>query len=125
MASDLHREEPDEEELEFKHAESAHFEDPKAAALKPGAANDDSRNGDNRGGVDRHGVVQKFGNESMVYHGPRTVPQEAPRQAAPAPVRREAAKVGRNDQCPCGSGKKFKKCHGQSGAESVGAGHEA
>jgi preprotein translocase subunit SecA len=27
--------------------------------------------------------------------------------------KREAAKVGRNDPCPCGSGKKFKKCHGQ------------
>ena len=25
-------------------------------------------------------------------------------------VRREAPKVGRNDPCPCGSGKKFKKC---------------
>jgi uncharacterized protein YecA (UPF0149 family) len=23
-----------------------------------------------------------------------------------------AAKVGRNDPCPCGSGKKYKKCHG-------------
>ncbi|MCK4583816.1 SEC-C domain-containing protein, partial [candidate division WOR-3 bacterium] len=22
-------------------------------------------------------------------------------------------KVGRNDPCPCGSGKKFKKCHGK------------
>jgi preprotein translocase subunit SecA len=22
-------------------------------------------------------------------------------------------KIGRNDQCPCGSGKKWKKCHGQ------------
>jgi preprotein translocase subunit SecA len=29
------------------------------------------------------------------------------------PSRREAAKVGRNDPCPCGSGKKFKKCHGK------------
>ena len=28
------------------------------------------------------------------------------------PVRREAPKVGRNDLCPCGSGKKFKKCCG-------------
>jgi SEC-C motif-containing protein len=28
------------------------------------------------------------------------------------PVEREAAKVGRNEPCPCGSGKKFKKCHG-------------
>src|SRR5688572_14608079 len=24
----------------------------------------------------------------------------------------EAPKVGRNDPCPCGSGKKYKKCHG-------------
>jgi len=28
-------------------------------------------------------------------------------------VRRESPKVGRNDPCPCGSGKKFKKCCGQ------------
>jgi preprotein translocase subunit SecA len=28
-------------------------------------------------------------------------------------VRREGPKVGRNDPCPCGSGKKFKKCHGR------------
>jgi preprotein translocase subunit SecA len=28
-------------------------------------------------------------------------------------VRRDEEKVGRNDPCPCGSGKKFKKCHGQ------------
>ena len=27
-------------------------------------------------------------------------------------LKREGAKVGRNDPCPCGSGKKFKKCHG-------------
>ena len=27
-------------------------------------------------------------------------------------IRRDAAKVGRNDPCPCGSGKKYKKCHG-------------
>jgi uncharacterized protein YecA (UPF0149 family) len=30
----------------------------------------------------------------------------------PAPYVRESPKVGRNDPCPCGSGKKFKKCHG-------------
>ncbi|MDB5105995.1 MAG: motif domain protein [Fibrobacteres bacterium] len=28
------------------------------------------------------------------------------------PVKSEGPKVGRNDPCPCGSGKKFKKCHG-------------
>ena len=27
-------------------------------------------------------------------------------------VKREGPKVGRNDPCPCGSGKKYKKCHG-------------
>ncbi len=28
------------------------------------------------------------------------------------PVRRDGPKIGRNDPCPCGSGQKFKKCHG-------------
>lgn len=30
------------------------------------------------------------------------------------PFRRDMPKVGRNDQCPCGSGKKYKQCHGRS-----------
>ena len=30
------------------------------------------------------------------------------------PVRRAEPKVGRNDPCPCGSGKKYKKCHGSA-----------
>ena len=29
-------------------------------------------------------------------------------------VRRDADKVGRNEACPCGSGKKYKKCHGRA-----------
>jgi preprotein translocase subunit SecA len=33
-----------------------------------------------------------------------SAPQSPPTQAAP--------RIGRNDPCPCGSGKKFKKCHG-------------
>jgi preprotein translocase subunit SecA len=41
--------------------------------------------------------------------------QAGPAQAeAPKPVR-AGAKVGRNDPCPCGSGKKYKKCHGTNG----------
>jgi uncharacterized protein len=31
------------------------------------------------------------------------------------PVKRETPKVGRNEPCPCGSGKKFKQCHGRTG----------
>jgi len=33
-------------------------------------------------------------------------------EAKKKPVTRNMPKVGRNDPCPCGSGKKFKKCHG-------------
>jgi preprotein translocase subunit SecA len=33
-----------------------------------------------------------------------------------APIRRELPKVGRNDPCPCGSGKKYKSCHGRAAA---------
>ena len=32
--------------------------------------------------------------------------------AAVRTVRRDSPKVGRNDPCPCGSGKKYKRCHG-------------
>ena len=38
---------------------------------------------------------------------------EAQSIEAPAQVKREADKVGRNDPCPCGSGKKYKRCHGK------------
>jgi preprotein translocase subunit SecA len=63
--------------------------------------------------------------------GPTDAPAASPAAAAPQPVappeaapgeqeivlpsvtiRRETPKVGRNEPCPCGSGKKFKACHG-------------
>jgi uncharacterized protein len=34
------------------------------------------------------------------------------RALVPATVRRDEPKVGRNDPCPCGSGRKYKNCHG-------------
>jgi preprotein translocase subunit SecA len=36
-----------------------------------------------------------------------------PQEKGPQPVRRDVPKVGRNDPCPCGSGKKYKQCHGR------------
>jgi preprotein translocase subunit SecA len=36
--------------------------------------------------------------------------------AAPARPVERGERIGRNDPCPCGSGKKYKKCHGQPGA---------
>jgi len=46
-------------------------------------------------------------------HKPATgAPGEGPAQAESRPMRREEKKVGRNDPCPCGSGRKYKKCCG-------------
>src|SRR3989339_37561 len=42
--------------------------------------------------------------------GDRPVMNQAPRTT---PIKRDTPKVGRNDPCPCGSGKKYKKCCGQ------------
>jgi preprotein translocase subunit SecA len=63
------------------------------------------------------------GAETLARHGigggvSTAVAQAAPR-AAPAPAERNPkdpttwGKVGRNEACPCGSGKKFKHCHGR------------
>jgi preprotein translocase subunit SecA len=44
--------------------------------------------------------------------GARQLPPPAPEQMPPQRPVRAAPKVGRNQPCPCGSGKKFKNCHG-------------
>jgi preprotein translocase subunit SecA len=60
-----------------------------------------------------------------------TATQLAAQQAGPAeehrseptrfePIRNLAEKVGRNDPCPCGSGKKFKNCCGKSSGVAAG-----
>jgi len=41
------------------------------------------------------------------------VTEEAGEPAAAVPFERTGTKVGRNDPCPCGSGKKYKQCHGK------------
>ena len=43
---------------------------------------------------------------------PRRLQEAPPPVARPETFVREDRKVGRNDPCPCGSGKKFKNCHG-------------
>ena len=53
------------------------------------------------------------GNREPVPGAAATGPGEAPqRPAKPAPIH-VGDKVGRNDPCPCGSGKKYKHCHGR------------
>jgi preprotein translocase subunit SecA len=60
----------------------------------------------------RHGSVVD-GAEEQPEQAAQPSRRPQPRSLPPqAPVRREGPKIGRNDPCPCGSGQKFKKCHG-------------
>ena len=51
--------------------------------------------------------MQKAQDQELVYSGGDATPVKK------QPKRREEKKVGRNDPCPCGSGKKYKKCCGR------------
>ncbi len=51
---------------------------------------------------------QRQASRVTLSHGGPPVPEKV------ETVRRDADKVGRNDPCPCGSGKKYKKCHGRA-----------
>jgi uncharacterized protein len=44
---------------------------------------------------------------------------EPQRRVVVAPIRREGTKVGRNDPCPCGSGRKYKQCCEKGGAPKL------
>jgi preprotein translocase subunit SecA len=48
--------------------------------------------------------------EALAGTGDDAAPAPAPK---PAPFVRQMGKIGRNDPCPCGSGKKYKHCHGK------------
>ena len=41
------------------------------------------------------------------------MPEQSQQEDAHTPYTREGVKVGRNEPCPCGSGKKYKQCHGK------------
>jgi preprotein translocase subunit SecA len=56
------------------------------------------------------GVVSQ--QKEMRTRRERDLVYSAPAKEAPQPAQRATGRVGRNDPCPCGSGKKYKKCHG-------------
>jgi preprotein translocase subunit SecA len=56
------------------------------------------------------------GRPMLAGTGGRPKPLGQPLGAASAPSGTDWTTVGRNDPCPCGSGKKFKKCHGAGSA---------
>ncbi|HYR98322.1 MAG TPA: SEC-C metal-binding domain-containing protein, partial [Gemmatimonadales bacterium] len=55
-------------------------------------------------------VASKATADGLVSNGPPDA--AAPPGLPPVPASNPYAGIGRNDPCPCGSGKKFKKCHG-------------
>ena len=87
----LEVDEPDESDLTFKHPDAV-----------PAAQNEP---------LGPPSARAQTSEDGMIYHGSRSG-GETPARAAPQTQRRSAEKVGRNDPCPCGSGKKYKKCHG-------------
>ena len=51
--------------------------------------------------------------EALAHKGAGPAPSRAqPIGMRPMPAGMDPNKIGRNDECPCGSGKKYKKCHG-------------
>ena len=61
-------------------------------------------------------AAPRFETSTMVTSsGPAEAPASTPEPEIVLPkvtIRRETPKVGRNEPCPCGSGKKYKACHG-------------
>jgi preprotein translocase subunit SecA len=68
--------------------------------------------------VAQHAEAEAFGGSAAPAEAPAPAlagaraPAGAPARSTPSPQPvRAVARVGRNDPCPCGSGKKYKKCH--------------
>jgi len=60
-------------------------------------------------------VVQQSLHSSGTALAGEPADDSGPPQSPKAPMTREGPKVGRNEPCPCGSGQKFKNCHGKLG----------
>ena len=74
-------------------------------------------NAQRRGSGDQSAMQYQHA-QAQAATGGRPPQGSAAAQPGAAPVqtfKREGAKVGRNDPCPCGSGKKYKQCHGKLG----------
>ena len=77
---------------------------------------DDEQLGDGFLGRRAARMVEHRGEEMSVesYGGDEDLMTNTSEPGAVQTYRREGRKVGRNEPCPCGSGKKYKNCHGRS-----------
>jgi len=95
--------EPDEDDLTMSHPSAQSYD---ASKGQEGSTAGGSGGSGNTGG-----------NGGLIYHGSRSAPPAGDTRQTPQTFKREMPKVGRNDPCPCGSGKKYKKCHGVADSE--------
>jgi preprotein translocase subunit SecA len=79
-------------------------EAPQEAPQLPSQRTDMSEYYENKAQIDAAGQ-DYAANENDYYNEPQQQVKQTPVVAAP--------KIGRNDDCPCGSGKKYKNCHGR------------
>ncbi|WP_404980624.1 SEC-C metal-binding domain-containing protein [Carboxydichorda subterranea] len=84
-----------------------------------------NRSEDGNGGAGRRGGARRqaqarsriaqVASQGAAADGAAAGPAEGKEPEGPVVVqRRVAVKIGRNDPCPCGSGKKYKHCHGRN-----------
>ena len=106
------REEPTEEQRQAIEAQRRALAERQAAVAKAIAEERERRRiAVQQAGPERHEDMSRYQATKADPNGNDAQAAEAPRPK-PAPVRAEK-RVGRNDPCPCGSGKKYKNCHGQ------------
>ncbi|MCD8268853.1 MAG: preprotein translocase subunit SecA [Parabacteroides sp.] len=104
------REEPTEEEKQAMAQRQAATQ--QAAAQQAAAAEERRRIEVRQAAPEQHQGMSRYRTEKTDISGNNDPEERAPQQPRQEPVRAEK-RVGRNDPCPCGSGKKYKNCHGQ------------
>ena len=87
-------------------------EQKQAMAQQQAAAAERQRIEVRQAGPEERQDMSRYRTEKTDISGNNDPEERAPQQPKQEPVRAEK-RVGRNDLCPCGSGKKYKNCHGQ------------
>ena len=83
--------------------------------VKTSAGSSDDRDGtvEFKARYERDGVIQEHHEVSRFRKIDGTWLYSGGKDAGPVQFQRNAPKIGRNESCPCGSGKKYKKCCGR------------
>ncbi|MDD9950305.1 MAG: preprotein translocase subunit SecA [Zetaproteobacteria bacterium] len=97
-----------------------HMPEPKGEFIAPESAEGNEMMGEEEERLAAYLSPQQKPNsptDNLIYRGSQVAQQleEQPSTPTAQTIRRDGEKVGRNDSCPCGSGKKYKKCCGRAG----------